>query len=188
MDEQILNQIGLQIPAILIALFALVYSIKSYKQANKITNENILYQEKVQGYKDIMYSLCDLLNSVQLNFYFVKALASKGSLTDEELDEINDYADEIDNKTDEFDNIVKANSVILPSKILDPLEDLIADLYESQSLDNLEKNDFEQFDERIEGFLEKAEKLVKLFRKDLKSKELNETLFKRIKRIKRIRN
>lgn len=183
MSDEILSLIASQIPTLIIAGFALFYSIKSYQQANKITNENILYQEKIQGYKAITYALSDLLNSIQLNFYFTKDLVTKSKLTDEEIEDINNYADEIDDKTDEFDNVVKANSIILPTKILKSIEELIDQLYEGQSVADLEKKDINHYDEMINNFLEKSDKLIVLIGKDLKSKNLNKTLFKRIKTI-----
>lgn len=173
----------IDIITILIASAALICSILSYRQSHKINNENILYQEKIQAYKDIMYALSDLLNTMDLYYDITYDKLEQKDLNKKDKNEIRDFIDEIDEKTNEFDNNIKSNAAILPNKIIGKLEDLAYDLFDMEPLiGDLHKSDLQNYDKSLDTFYDQAEKLVGLFRKDLNTKELNQDLFKRIKR------
>ena len=170
------------LPTITISGFALFYSIKSYKQSHKINNENILYQGKINAYKEIMHSLSDLLNTMNLYFYLGERKVLDNNLNEAYHEKLDEYADDIDKKTIEFDNAVKANAAILPNKILDKLENLSFDLFDTDTIDEMKKHNLSTYEKSLDDFYDKAEKLVGIFRKDLNSKTLNQELFKRIKK------
>lgn len=172
----------IELLAILIASAALICSFLSYRQSHKINNENILYQEKINAYKDIMYALSDLLNTIDLYFDLTDEKLDRKKLGEEHKKEALEFTEEIERKSNEFDSEVKANAAILPGKILSKLEDLAYNLFRLKPLVDLQKSDVENYDKSLEGFYEQAEKLVGMFRKDLNTKELNQGLFRRIKR------
>ncbi|WP_343534031.1 hypothetical protein [Pedobacter sp.] len=179
---QELSPLVFGIITIAISVVALVYSIRSYKQSHKINNENILYQEKINAYKDIMYSLSDLLNTIQLYLQLTEEKIKQKALKEEDIEEISEFTDEIDDKVNEFDNVVKANSSILPNKILNKLDYLVFELFDVKPLIDLEKYEIPIYEKSLDTFYEQAGILVDAFRKDLNTKALNQTLFKRIKR------
>ena len=69
----------IQIPALLISLFALVYAIRAHKLNLHINNEHILSEHKLQSAKEVLYALNDLMNSIQSGFYLVKATLESNS-------------------------------------------------------------------------------------------------------------
>lgn len=183
MTQELLSPLLFQIPTIIIAGIALTYSILSYRQSHKMNNENILYQEKIQAYKYIMYALSDLLNTMGLYFDITCDKLEQKNINKEDKSELRDLIYEIDDKINEFDNCIKSNSSILPNKIVSKLEDLAYDLFDVEPLiGDVQKNDLQNYDKSLDTFFDQAEKLVGMFRKDLNTKELNQGLFRRIKR------
>ncbi len=165
---------------IAIALIALVYSIKSFKQSHKINNENILYQEKITAYRAIIYCLSNLLNYMELYLDCIESKLNSGRLSEKDKGVINGYDSDLWDKIYSFDNQVKSHSAILPNKVLNKLEDLTFDVFNLKSLTELEKHDFTNHEKSIDDLYKQADLLVNIFRKDLNTKALNENLFKRI--------
>lgn len=181
-EKDLLLQLALQIPATIIALIAIVYSIKSYYLNNRINNENILYQEKITGYKEVMYALNDLLNVLQVNFYTTKFILSR-KVTEEDEDLLDELANEIDEKAAEFDNVVISNSAILSEVSLKKLEYFLELLYQNKSLEELKKIELNRFELLIDELLENAASLNVYIRKELNTENLDLMLFKRIQNV-----
>lgn len=171
----------IELLAIIVATAALICSFLSYRQSHKINNENMLYQEKINAYKDIMYALSDLLNTMGLFLDLAYEKLEQKNLNKDDKNEIRGFIDEIDEKTNEFDNNIKSNAAIIPNKILNKLEDLAFDLFKVEPLIDIQKSDIQNYGRSLDTFFVQADKLINMFRRDLNTKALNQALFKRIK-------
>lgn len=165
----------------IISIVALVYSTKSFYLTKRLDTENILYQEKIQSYKEVLTTLNDLLNTIQRSFATLNPMI----IGKEEMDKdfIEELAGEIDDKTDLLDNIIISNSIIFSEKTIEKLEEIVDLLYQEPALDTLNSNTTKSYNESIDRLLKKAEEIYTAIRADLNTEDINLTLFKRIQNI-----
>jgi tetratricopeptide (TPR) repeat protein len=96
-----MNEFLMQLPAIVIAIFALVYAIRAHKLNLHINNEHLLYDHKMQSSKGVLYAISNLMNCIQNGFYLFEDLIANNERT-KDNEELLDAANEIDEAADEL--------------------------------------------------------------------------------------
>lgn len=179
-----MNEFLIQIPAALISIFALVYAIRAHKLNLHVNNEHILYEQKMESAKEVLYAISDLINSIQSGFELYQYLVdhNESTATSEELF---DAADDIDNKADELRNVMITSAVVLPKKTTKQFDEFIDLVYSKSSMVELKLDEIHQYEFYIDELLKQFEKIAKSFKNDFHVGILNKFSDRRLKKISR---
>jgi len=159
-----------------ISLIALLITYLTFRRGKKKANQDLLFQEKINAYKDISYlgnkiyrEFFDLVNNVQ--FYE----GDEKKWEKEFLKFSGDYY----GKSFEFENTVSKYMVIIPSKIYDTCFELSFML--THFVTTASHCDSEIIGNGYDNLGIKLDNLIELIRVDLNVDKLNLELSKRIK-------
>lgn len=166
----------ISILAIGISLVALMISYFTFRREKKKANQDLLFQEKINAYKEISYSgnkffgeFFDLVNNVQ--FY-------EGKPENWEKEFLN-FSGDYYGKAFEFENTVAKHLVVLPNNIYEVCSEFSFVL--TQFVTTSAHCNSEIIGEGYEKLAVKLETLIELIRYDLNIDKLNLELSKRIK-------
>lgn len=166
----------ISILALGISLIALLITYLTFKREKKKANQDLLFQEKINAYKDISFlgnkiyrEFFDVVNNVQ----FYEGKAKKWEK------EFLEFSGDFYAKSFEFENIVSKHMVIIPSKIYDACSEFSFVL--TQFVTTAGHCDNEIIINGYDKLGFKLEELIELIRTDLNADKLNLELSKRIK-------
>ncbi len=159
-----------------LSLIALLITYLTFQRDKKKANQDLLFLEKINAYKDISYignkvyrEFFDVVNNVQ--FY-------EGKPENWEKEFLK-FSGIYYSKAFEFENTVSKHMVIIPSQIYNVCEELSFIL--TQYITTASHCDSEIIGNGYDKLGIKLEKLIEIIRIDLNSDKLNLELSKRIK-------
>lgn len=161
---------------------ALLFSFLVYRRDASFQNSNLIYEQKIKVYGLILAELNRLVNALSDKLVTAKLhLENPRKTSGEEMDKTADEADDI---IFAFDDLVITNSIIIPKKVLNPLNEFSSFLINTETdLDEnqVDKELVQTLDALINTIITKANSLNELMRADLHIEKLNDNLYKRLK-------
>lgn len=162
--------------AVGISLLAFLISFLSFRREKKKANQDLLFQEKINAYKEISF----LGNKIYSDFFDIINRVQEFDGTKKEWDKkfikfSGDYYDQ----AFEFQNLLSKYMVILPSKIYESVENYSLNLMGFVTMSG--HNDNEIIIDGYDRLGDQLKIIIKLIRADLNSDKLNVGLSKRIK-------
>jgi hypothetical protein len=161
--------------SLMIAAGALIITTLTYRRNRRLENENHIYKIKTEVYGQLTQKAYELVNYYEDAYFEIKEALETANPKQIDFDK---YADDIDLKGYRFEKEAAANSLLLPQKVLDSLEDFIDSVLYGEEP---EGEKLEAMHETLLLVYEKVETLINDFRSDLNVQMLNESLFRRIK-------
>lgn len=161
---------------------ALFFSFLVYRRDASFQNSNLIYEQKIKVYGLILAELNRLVNALSDKLANAKTHLENPRETSGE--EMYKTADEADDIIFAFDDLVITNSLIIPKKVLNPLNDFSTFLINSETElneDQVDKKLVQTLDALINTIITKANFLNELMRADLHIEKLNKDLYKRLK-------
>lgn len=152
--------------SIIISISALILSVLGFLRARTISNENQLYNRKLDTYARIMEEL-------DRTIWFMEDISRDvRELSEEQLDK---FADKVDEKVYNLDHLVVGGSFYFSEKIYLMMESILDTLYTHD-----EEKTQTELSPFFEEVIEKSNQLNIAMREELKLKELNKSLYKRL--------
>jgi hypothetical protein len=173
---------AISILSLIVSFGALLFSFLNFKRGKRFDNENHLYKTKVEIYSKILGHLVKLIYKLEANHSDGEEYLK--DKTTEAGEALNKQADEIDDLIEEFVILFISNSLIIPSKILNMLENYMNILEEVDPIDpylNNNEDSVKKLDITIDKITDVGDSISALLRDDLKIEDLNTSLYKRIK-------
>ncbi len=158
--------------AVFLSVLAFILSYLTFKREQKKSNEDILYQEKINAYKDIVYEAKKIYHEY---YIIVNALEKDHSATLQSETYLNRYFE----KAYEFDNLISKFIILLPNTIyteLDTFSDSLTEFLSEISLTNPHENKLE-----YKKLKNQLSSIISLIRSDINIDELTIELNDRIK-------
>jgi hypothetical protein len=156
-------QIFTAIITLTVGLMATAFTYKNYHLNKTLNIKNNLFNEKLKVYREMSKNLVELI--VELD-EMENDLIHKNTAT------LEAHASWVENKCKQINAQVIEASVILPKKILMQLSEVIELLYFSCGKKTSE-NELSEYQQQVDSLRKSAKKILKLFRKDLGIKTLN---------------
>ncbi len=179
-------QTVLSILSILVPSVTVIFAILTFRRNRRIENENYIYKSKVEAYTKILKELTALISQFQKYYIESKLIIDRiGELNEADFKIINEMADHTDDLIFDFDDTVTVNSLLIPEKVLEPIENLSIKLLgiHLPEPEEIKINELlVTFNSLIDDANREANNVYKFMREDLNSDDLNNTLFKRIKK------
>lgn len=164
------------------SLGALIFSFLTFKRGDRIENENHLFKTKVDTYTKVLAELQKLIRILEDNIEEAKKYLENP--TEENVEILNEQADEVDEVCFLFNDFVIANSVIIPTQVVDSLSHFCDKVLDTETLDSQTKNTpdgINEIEKIIDELVDEADQISELLRKDLHIDELNSSLYRRLK-------
>ena len=167
---------NIAIIAIGISLFAFLISFLSFRRDKKKANQDLLFQEKLNAYKEISF----LGNKIYGDFFDLINLIQEFEGKPEKWEKrFVKFSDQYYDQAFEFQNLLNKYMVILPNKIFKSVEDYSMNLMGFVTVTGSGNNEI-----IIDSYVRLGDHLqiiIELIRKDLNADKLNVELSKRIK-------
>jgi hypothetical protein len=170
--------------ALLISFVALFFSFRTYKRDNRLENENQLYALKLDVYSRIIGKIANLVIMVEDNVVYAQSALKRNDIG--RLDDLDDFADRLDDACEELDVFFISNSLALPEEILDLLLEFSTDVQSIETVDSLHINTGQAIErisimkKKLVDLVNSADHISAILRKDIKVKELNDSLYTRL--------
>jgi len=146
-----------------VGIMATAFTFKNYRLNKTLNIKNNMFNEKLKVYREISKNLGELI--VELDEIEKELSKNNAQILDK-------HAIWVDCKCKQINVQILEASVILPKKVLLRLSKLIEILYFSGET-AVDQNDHQLYQEKVNELRESAKDILKLFRKDLKIKTLN---------------
>lgn len=166
----------------LVSLSAIVLTFLNFRRARRFENENYIYKLKVELYAKFIGEFVKLINGLQSNVREAKLYLKEPS--EETIDKVSESADQIDEIVLAFDDFLVTNSLVIPGKLLKKLNQFSEKLLNTDPIDELDEiqsKNIERLDHIVDTFINEANEIAAMFRKDIHIEKINATLFRRLK-------
>jgi len=162
--------------AVGISLLAFLISYLTYRREKRKANQDLLFQEKINAYKEISF----LGNKIYSDFFDVINLVQDFDGTKKEWEKkFIKFSDDYYDQAFEFQNLLSKYMVILPNKIYKSVEDYSMNLMGFVTMSA--HNDNEIIIDGYDRLGDHLKVVIELIRSDLNVDKLNVGLSKRIK-------
>ncbi|MFI1770185.1 hypothetical protein [Thalassobellus citreus] len=162
--------------AVGISLLAFLISFLSFRREKKKSNQDLLFQEKINAYKEISF----LGNKTYGDFFDIINLVQEFDGTKKEWDKkFVKFSDDYYDQAFEFQNLLSKYMVVLPNKIYKSVNDYSMNLMGFVTISG--HNDSELIIDGYDRLGDHLKIVVELIRADLNVDKLNVGLSKRIK-------
>jgi hypothetical protein len=151
---------------------ALYFTWRVYRRENTLNNEDFIYQKKHETYEKLFSSSLELVNAAENALACLRVYKSKNTEFSEEeyFDAIDKYGDLEEQAGIDF----MKNSIVIPRSIIDEFVSLLdRSIWKDQE-------DEKKWDELINYYTDKLDKIRLKVKKDLHMATLNNGLFRRL--------
>ena len=179
-------QTFISISSILVPSITVLFAILTFRRNRRIENENYIYKSKVEAYTIILKDLTALISQLQKYYFELKAIIKRNNEQDkEDADRLYEISDHVDDLIFKFDDTITSNSLLIPEKVLEKIENLsikLLGIYPPEGEEENIENLITEFNSIIDEANHEANIIYEAMREDLNSDDLNRTLFTRIKK------
>ncbi|KRT14490.1 hypothetical protein ASU31_18870 [Pedobacter ginsenosidimutans] len=168
----------MELAALIVSIFALLASAASYFFNLKSTNQNKIFDEKIQAYSKIATAIDNAVLALGEGIEEGKDLRKtqpKGY-----KDDLEEIAENIGEAINEMFDVLMANVVLLPSNVYNSLDEFAMFIDSEENFNIFEKP--EKIETLIAELRKRQNEAITLMRDDIHSDQLNKGLHKRLSR------
>jgi hypothetical protein len=155
--------------SLVVSSVVLAFTILNFRRQKTLDNQNHIFKTKIEDYKAILKEI-----TVVFNLFPTESELREIAGHDDKIEEM---ATKIDEAVIHLSFFVIPHSIILPTAVLQSIEELVNFLSDSDSGNENHKDLLAAYDQ---AYI-KANRILTMIRQDLKSDDLNYKLFTRLK-------